>query len=70
MLNRIVNWVLKKLNKPVRFDFAKALEEAQAAAEAELAALDDPEVLAEVERWEHEPDPLTDGVGCECEGKH
>lgn len=69
MLRRIINWLRKKLNQPVKFDFEKALAEAQAEAHEDLARLEDPAVAAEIALWETSPDPVTDGVGEHEDGR-
>jgi hypothetical protein len=68
-LLRITNWIRKKLHKPIKFDYAKAIADAEREAAEDLARLADPAVLAEVESWENVPDPLTDGIACGHEEK-
>lgn len=62
---RIANWLRKRLNRPLRFDLDAALEEAQLAAHRELARLEDPSTVVEIERWEKAFDPVTHGVECD-----
>jgi hypothetical protein len=61
----IANWWRKRLNLPVKFDHAQAVDEALIAAHFDLNRLRHPAVLAEVESWESIEDAVTDDVCCD-----
>lgn len=64
---RTANWLRKKLNQPVKFNIERAIEDAQLAAHNELSRLEDPTVVAEIDRWQGAHDRATDGI--ECDGR-